>query len=315
MPDIPGAVADGVAFAVATGPGVLQIEHGESEVLPGGHVRVRVAYVGVCHSDTAKVREGQEPFPARLGHEVSGTITESTDAALPVGTQVAAYVSDGYATEIVVPTDRIIPLNPGCDLVDAALSEPFACVIGGIEMLDLAHVPEVVVVGAGFMGLMAVRLLAARGHRIIVVEPRDEMRERALALGAQTALTPAEASALEQGCEVVIEATGAAAGLELAASLVKIAGTLGVMGYHQSNAGARTVNMESWNFRALRVLSLHHRNPDDVMRWMDRAQRLAALGIVRPSELVDARVALDDLPGLFATNEKAGAIKTVLAFT
>lgn len=315
MPDIPGTGADGVAFAVATGPGVLQIEHGESEVLPGGHVRVRVAYVGVCHSDTAKVREGQEPFPARLGHEVSGTITESTDAALPVGTQVAAYVSDGYATEIVVPTDRIIPLNPGCDLVDAALSEPFACVIGGIEMLDLAHVPEVVVVGAGFMGLMAVRLLAARGHRIIVVEPRDEMRERALALGAQTALTPAEASALEQGCEVVIEATGAAAGLELAASLVKIAGTLGVMGYHQSNAGARTVNMESWNFRALRVLSLHHRNPDDVMRWMDRAQRLAALGIVRPSELVDARVALDDLPGLFATNEKAGAIKTVLAFT
>lgn len=311
MPESP---VDDVAYAVATGPGVLQIEHGESEPLPDGHVRVRVAYVGVCHSDTAKVREGQEPFPSRLGHEVSGTITESTEASLPVGTPVAAYVSDGYATEIVVPIDRIIPLNPGCDMVDAALSEPFACVIGGIEMLDLAHVPEVVIVGAGFMGLMATRLLAARGHRVTVIEPRQETRERALALGAETAITPAEASALEQNCEVVIEATGAAPGLELAASLVKIAGTLGVMGYHQSNGGARTVAMESWNFRALRVLSLHHRNPDDVMLWMDRAQRLAALGIVRPSELVDGQVGLDDLPALFATNEKAGAIKTVLAF-
>jgi len=73
--------------------------------------------------------------------------------------------------------------------------------------------------------------------------------------------------------------------------------------------------MESWNFRALQVLNLHHRNPNDVMLWMDRAQRLSSLGILSPSQLVDTFVTLDALPALFATNEGAGAIKTVVRVT
>ena len=45
---------------------------------------------------------------------------------------------------------------------------------------------------------------------------------------------------------------------------------------------------------------------------MDRAQRLSAHGIVRPSELLDSRVSLDDLPKLFADPLTYGAFKTVL---
>jgi threonine dehydrogenase-like Zn-dependent dehydrogenase len=304
-----------VRFAAAPRVGVLEISETGHQELTSGHVRVKVAYVGVCHSDTAMVREGQGPFPSRLGHEVSGTIVESRAKGLAAGMRVAAYVSDGYASEIIVPAERIVAIEHECSLLDAALSEPLACVIGGIEMLDLATQPEVVLVGAGFMGLMAVRVLAARGLRVTVIEPREHARGRALALGASRAIDPAQIpdEMLEQN-PLVVEATGAAPGLDLAASLVKIAGTLGIMGYHQSNGGKRTVQMESWNFRALRVLSLHHRNPADVMRWMDRAQRLSALGILRPSELVDASVSLDDLPELFADNRGAGTIKTVVRF-
>jgi threonine dehydrogenase-like Zn-dependent dehydrogenase len=309
------AVAAGttVRYAVASEAGVLELRTVERESLPLGHVRVKVAFVGICHSDTAMVREGQGSLPTRLGHEVSGTIIESRVDGLAAGTEVAAYVSDGYATEIVVPVERVVRLDPGCSLLDAALSEPLACVIGGIEMLDLAHEPEVVLVGAGFMGLMAVRVLAARGLRVTVIEPRDLARQRALELGAARTMDPSAvpASLMEQ-CPVVVEATGGAAGLELAASLVKIGGTLGIMGYHQSNGGQRTVKMESWNFRALRVLSLHHRDPADVMLWMDRAQRLSSLGILSPSALADAFVSLDELPALFAANRGAGEIKTVL---
>ena len=117
---------------------------------------------------------------------------------------------------------------------------------------------------------------------------------------------------MRQNVPVVVEATGGAGGLRLASDLVRIAGTLGIMGYHQSNGGARTVEMESWNFRALRVLSLHHRNPDDVLRWIDRAQRLAANGIIRPSELVDVTVDLEGLPQVFAGAVPPDSIKAVL---
>ena len=82
---------------------------------------------------------------------MSGTVTESV-SGIPVGSRVVAYVEDGYATELIVPAPRIVRLHDDCSLLDGALAEPLACVIGGIEMLDLAGTPEVALVGAGFMG-------------------------------------------------------------------------------------------------------------------------------------------------------------------
>lgn len=305
-----------VQYLLATARGTVSIESGEAPALAEGHIRVRVAYVGVCHSDTSLVSEGQAAFPLRIGHEVSGTVIESAASAIPVSTRVAAYVSNGYATEIVLPAERAVVLHPDCSLLDGALAEPLACVIGGMEMLDLAHESEVVLVGAGFMGLMALRYLVAGGHRVTVIEPRDNAREIAARWGADQVLRlediPTDMAA---SAPVVVEATGGAPGLQLASDLVKIAGTLGILGYHQSNQGKRTVDMESWNYRALRVLSLHHRDPDDVLRWMDRAQRLGAHRILSPSELVDSSVRMDELPALFAGATKSDSIKTVLDLT
>lgn len=301
---------------MVTGPGMAALNRAKSVPLAPGHVRLRVAYAGICHSDTAKVREGQGSFPSRLGHEVSGTVIESQEPGLPEGTRAAAYITDGYANEVQVPADRIVPLHPGCSLADAALAEPLACAIGAVEMLELARTPEIVLVGAGFMGLLALRLLVARGHSITVIEPRRRARDIAMRWGAATALSPEDTpEAMAANSPLVLEATGSAAGLELAGSLVRIAGTLGILGYHQSDQGRRTVNMESWNFRALRVLSLHHRDPNDVMRWMDRAQSLSANRVVVPSELVDRRISLAELPDLFQHGEHGGTIKTLLDLT
>jgi threonine dehydrogenase-like Zn-dependent dehydrogenase len=300
-------------YLIESATQTVEVAEADPSVLESGQVRVAVAHVGVCHSDTARVAAARGPFPARLGHEVSGVVLESAAADIQPGARVVAYVEDGYATELIVPRNRVVQLHPECDLVDAALAEPLACVIGAVEMLDLSPVPHVVIVGAGFMGLLTLRLLVAGGHKVIVVEPREAAQEKARAWGAEAVLSPGSApAAFPEGAPVVIEATGAAAGLALASDLTAIAGTLGIMGFHQSEGGQRTVGMEGWNYRALRVLNLHHRDPEDVMRWIDRAQRLSAHGIVRPSELVDGRVSLDELPNLFADPLSYGAFKTVV---
>ncbi|KHL04520.1 alcohol dehydrogenase catalytic domain-containing protein [Sinomonas humi] len=305
-----------ISHLTAVSRGHVRLDHAPRLPLAPGHVRVRVAYVGICHSDTAMVREGQGPFPARLGHEVSGIISESEDPKLPQGTRVAAYISDGYATEVQVPSERIIPLHPGCSLADAALSEPLACAIGGVEMLDLAGTPHAVLVGAGFMGLLALRLMVCRGLPVTVVEPRKRTRDLAISWGAEAALAPEEIpESMLADNPLVVEATGSPGGLELATSLAGIAGTLGILGYHQSGRGLRTVDMEAWNYRALRVLSLHHRSTGDVMRWMDRAQRLSANRVVVPSELVDRHVPLSELPELFMNGEKRDTVKSLLDLT
>jgi threonine dehydrogenase-like Zn-dependent dehydrogenase len=298
-------------YLLETGPQTLSIEDAPSQQLEAGEVRVTVAYVGICHSDTARVAEGTGPFPSRLGHEVSGIVSESATDAIAVGDRVAAYVVDGYATEVVAPAEKIVPLHDDCTLLDGALAEPLACVIGGIEMLDLTHESQIVVVGAGFMGLMAVRFLVAAGHRVTVIEPRELARELALGWGADRALHPDDVDSAQQA-SVVVEATGGAAGLQLASDLVRIGGTLGILGYHQSGGGKRTVDMESWNYRALHVLSLHHRNGENVMRWMDRAQRMAGQKILVPSELVGGLVGLEDLPRVLVEHPDAGTIKLAL---
>lgn len=300
-------------YVQATGKLASRVVETHSGPLPPGHVRLAVAYTGVCHSDLAAVAEGEGDFPRRLGHEVSGVVTESAAATRPAGTRVVAYVDDGYASEIVVPAERTVALHRDCSLLDGALAEPVACVIGGLEMLSFRECRQVVLVGTGFMGLLALRYLTAIGHRVLAVEPRARARDLARDWGAEVVIHPDEVDErMRRAQPVVIEATGAAAGLSLAGDLVGIDGTLGVLGYHQSNGGERVVDMRGWNFRALRVVSLHNRRLDNILTWMDRAQRAAALGFICPGRLVDVRVSLDELADVLAGKRAHDAAKTVL---
>jgi threonine dehydrogenase-like Zn-dependent dehydrogenase len=169
------------------------------------------------------------------------------------------------------------------------------------------------VVGAGFMGLLTIGYLAAAGHRVVAVEPRAKTRQLALELGAEEAAEPDTVPPeWRAGFPLVIEATGAQAGLTLAGDLVGVAGTLGIMGYHQSEGGRRQVDMRSWNFRCLRVLNLQSRNRQDGLRWIDRAQRMAARGVLRPGQLIDEQVSIEDLPKIFEGDGKSDAVKSVL---
>jgi threonine dehydrogenase-like Zn-dependent dehydrogenase len=300
-------------YVQTTGKLASSVVQAHPEPLPEGHVRLAVAYVGVCHSDLAAVAEGEGDFPQRLGHEVSGIVTESAAVDRPPGTRVAAYVSYGYASEIVVPAVRTVVLHRDCSLLDGALAEPVACVIGGLEMLSFREYERVVLVGTGFMGLLALRYLTVLGHRVLVIEPRASASEHARQWGADVIVRPDEVDdRMRRTQPIVIEATGAAAGLNLASDLVGTDGTLGILGYHQSNGGARTVDMRGWNFRALHVISLHNRNTDNILTWMDRAQRSAALGFIRPSLLVDRRVKLDELPDVLTGKHERDVIKAVL---
>ena len=300
-------------YLQTTGRSAASVIRADPGPLPEGHVRVAVAYAGVCHTDLAAVAEGDGPFPRRLGHEVSGVVTETAAGSRPVGTRVVAYADDGYASETVIPARRTVGLHPDCSLLDAALAEPVGCVIGGLELLSFREHGQVVLVGAGFMGLLVLRYLAVIGHRVFVIEPRAAAQKLARSWGADTVAHPGEVpGGMRLSCPVVIEATGVAAGLQLASDLVSIDGTLGILGYHQSNGGSRVIDMQSWNFRAMRVVSLHNRSAANALTWIDRAQRCAALGIISPGQLVDAEVDLGELARLFSAPPGPDAIKTVL---
>jgi S-(hydroxymethyl)glutathione dehydrogenase / alcohol dehydrogenase len=75
---------------VATAPGALEVRDVVLRPLGDADVRVRVAGVGVCHSDLSMVNGTLRPsYPLVLGHEAAGVVTEAGDAAgVAVGTRV-----------------------------------------------------------------------------------------------------------------------------------------------------------------------------------------------------------------------------------
>jgi S-(hydroxymethyl)glutathione dehydrogenase/alcohol dehydrogenase len=75
---------------VAGGPGELEVQDVIPRAVGDPDVRVRIAGVGVCHSDLSMVNGTLRPsYPLVLGHEASGVVTETgADAGVEVGRHV-----------------------------------------------------------------------------------------------------------------------------------------------------------------------------------------------------------------------------------
>jgi threonine dehydrogenase-like Zn-dependent dehydrogenase len=119
-----------------------------------------------------------------------------------------------------VTQGNVIPLPDKVSDTDAALLEPFSCVVNGIRVARIELGDTVVIYGAGPMGLMHVMLCRIAGAaRIIVVDPLGDRLEHARALGCDWTLDPSTddvAALLERdtdgrGVDVVVAACPAPA--------------------------------------------------------------------------------------------------------
>jgi L-iditol 2-dehydrogenase len=73
----------------------------------------------------------------------------------------------------------------------AALAEPFACVLRGQNALHIKPADIVLVMGAGPIGVMHIKLARARGAgRIVVSEPAPHRLEQAKRMGADRVVDP-----------------------------------------------------------------------------------------------------------------------------
>jgi L-iditol 2-dehydrogenase len=66
---------------------------------------------------------------------------------------------------------------------EAALTEPVACVLRGIVRARIEFGDDVVIFGAGFMGMAHARLARLQGARVLLVEPDETRRAAAESLG------------------------------------------------------------------------------------------------------------------------------------
>jgi L-iditol 2-dehydrogenase len=201
------------------------------EVCPDG-LLLRVRAASICGTDVKIIRNGHRKLADGqrivLGHEFIGTIEAVGDdvngyrVGQRVGVvpnagcghcdacirgqanycpQYTAFGIDrdgGHAAFVEIPgrflaQGNVVPLPENVSDSEAALLEPFSCVVNGIRASRIELGDTVVIFGAGPIGLMHLMVARIAGAaRLIVVDPLEERLHRAKELGCDATIHPAE---------------------------------------------------------------------------------------------------------------------------
>lgn len=282
---------------------------------PGG-VRVRIEACGVCASELHAVEETLESYPVPMGHEPVGIVEAVGEGVedLAEGMRVTGGFGPSFAEHVIADRAHVVAVPEGLGIEDA-IGEPLGCVIEGRRRTPVVTGDRVALVGAGYMGLLMLQVLSISGAgETVIVDPRTEARAAAGTYGATAALDPTEAASgeLDERFDVVFEATGTQAGLDLSTELVREHGVLSILGYHQG--APRSVDMQTWNWKAIDVINAHVRRRDLLNDAIRRGLELTRLGRIRPGELVTHRFALDGVTDAFEAlaTKPDGYIKSIV---
>ncbi len=263
-----------MAAAVLYGKEELRIESVEVPKISSGDLLVRVRAALTCGTDVKVFRRGYHARmirpPALFGHELAGDIVQVGEGVskFQLGQRVVAansapcgecyycernqenlcedllFNNGAYAEYIRIPA-RIVEKNTHVipehvSYQDAALIEPLACVMRGLEETGVKPGDTIAVIGLGPIGMMFVRMAkAVYKARVIAIGRRQSQLDRAASMGADElilnndgadVITPVKNLTGGRGADVVIEAVGLPEVWQLAVQLLRRGGTINFFG-------------------------------------------------------------------------------------
>ncbi|PWU69942.1 zinc-dependent alcohol dehydrogenase family protein [Gracilibacillus dipsosauri] len=209
-------------------------------------VTIRVKNVGICGTDIhIFLGEFISPYPIIPGHEFSGVVEEvgANVTEYQVGDRVTADPSlfcghcefcltnrgnqcenwgalgntvDGSMAEFVkVPSSNVVKIPDTMTFAEAAFIEPMACVVHGMNRLQLQVGDRVLMFGAGAMGQQLIQSVKMAGaSELVVVDISPDKLDMALKWGATKVVTSDNVNDelsdeyYPNGFDVVIDATG-----------------------------------------------------------------------------------------------------------
>jgi threonine dehydrogenase-like Zn-dependent dehydrogenase len=273
----------------------------ENEVL------IKVTACGVCKGDFDTWNRAHNEFPLEPGspgHEPYGTIEQLGKGvtSVDVGDIVTAitFPGYGYAEYVVAKADEVVKIPQELQ-GQVIIGEPMACALNGARKTQVRVGDSVLVIGVGFMGALMLLMMKNSGAApLIAADISEYNRDLARRLGADIVIDPSKEDYMSiiksctggAGADVVFEATGLQAGLDIATDAVRVKGTISIYGYHTGER--RSINMERWNWKALTVVNAHERENAVYVDGVRKAVKLLQYGKMK-FDLITQEFSLDDI--------------------
>lgn len=311
-----------------------------------GKAVVSVDSCGICGTDIHGFLSSDPYNPAICGHEFSGTVmaVASDIRNVKEGDRVVCGVSTAcgrcpdcvagrtnyctyaflnalgrdplapphgaFASAVAVDALRLIRTNPSLTKNQASIVEPATVAYHAVKRTLPMPGDVVVVQGCGPIGLLTLQAAKAAGAgRIIAVEPNESRRQKAVAVGADEALSPEEARERfgAKGADLVFECAGVPPTIQTAVDLSRRGGRINLVGLASGNA---TISPHTWLVKEVTFVASLAYNHHDFIETMD----LMADGRILVDPLHDKTVGLSELPETIAqlADDPSSAIKVLV---
>jgi L-iditol 2-dehydrogenase len=315
----------------------LRIEDVPKPQVDKGEVLVKVKAATTCGTDLKIFQRGYIEkvirLPTVFGHEWAGEVVEvADDLEWPKkGMRVRAgnsapcmhcamcqmgkynlcenmvWLWGAYAEYIKVPARMVLvnmqEIPQHVSFEEAAITEPLACVLHGVEETGVKLGDAVAIIGAGPIGLL--HLLTVRrigAEKVIVIDLVDERLGFAEKLGADETINAGKANAVEKvrqitngyGVDVAIEAIGTPPTWEQALKLVRKGGTVLEFGGCPPGTEIK-VSTEMLHYGEIKVLGAFHTTP----LHFRKALSLIATRTIDVRPLITRKMRLEEINDAF----------------
>ena len=212
-------------IAVMTSPGKIEFQDKEIPSFENTEVLVKIKAVGLCTWEQKYYKGVPNSYPFVGGHEISGLVEAvggGISQNLKKGDQVVVasltrcgecyfcrrgldnlcentgsdsnpgglWGPGGFSEYFVAKGYEVYKISSDVDISIGTLAEPLACVLRSIDRSRIEFGDTAVVLGGGVMGMLHLLLAKQRGAVVIVSEPDEARRNKALSLGADYTVDP-----------------------------------------------------------------------------------------------------------------------------
>ena len=334
--------------------GVGDVRYEETDVpkIGPGELLIKIGTALTCGTDVKTYKRGHpvliKKIPSLFGHEYAGTVEAVGEGVkdFEVGMRVVAtnsapcgecffckrdmpnlcaqlkdsLVNGAFAEYIRVPEPVVRwnthPIPNSISFRDAALTEPLACVVHGIEESNIKLGDTVVVIGAGPIGQMLIMLAKKNGASTVIASDLAELRrDIAKTAGADIVINPSEEDPIERvkeetsgfGADVVIEAVGIPQTWEQAVEMTRDAGTTVLFGGAASGTKF-SIDTVRFHYGQLTIKGVFHLKP----RHVEQALKLIIAGDVNPDLLISHEMPLERINEALEKMSKGQTMKVAI---